>query len=67
MKDRVIQCEHYVYEGGLCAKRTIPCHFWKEMQKCGKYSKKPGANAARADYREKKKNDFMKKVMRGEY
>lgn len=63
MKDRTIQCLHYVCEG-KCDLGKKKCRFWVEMQKCPTYSKKPNALPVRTDTRriklekEKKRGDY---------
>ena len=51
--ERVIQCIHYVCEGS-CDLGKKECRFWKEMQICPTYKKKPGALPARTDNRRQK-------------
>ena len=59
-KERVIQCIHYVNEG-VCDLGKKKCRFWKEMQTCPTYKKKPGALPARTDNRKQKMERIRKK------
>lgn len=59
MKDREIQCEHYVHEGE-CNLRNKECHFRKEMQTCGFYKAKRGGKPARKDLRQEKLEKISK-------
>lgn len=65
MQDRTIQCLHYICEG-KCALGKKECHFWKEMQKCPTYKKKPRTLPARVDNR-RKKLEKLKNKERGDY
>ena len=38
--ERTIQCIHYLHEGS-CDLGKKKCRFWKEMQTCPTYKKKP--------------------------
>lgn len=51
--ERTIQCIHYLHEGS-CDLGKKKCRFWKEMQTCPTYKKKPGALPARTDNRRQK-------------
>ena len=65
MKERVLVCEHYKCNGGVCMLGKT-CHFWKEMQKCKQYIKKPNSLPIRVD-NHKKKIEEIKKKERGVY
>lgn len=60
MKERLIQCQHYICEG-KCDIKDKQCRFWKEMQICPTYKKKKGCKPARTDNRKKKMERIMKK------
>lgn len=65
MRERLIQCLNYLYEG-KCSIKDKKCHFWKEMQKCKQYIKKPNSLPIRVD-NHKKKIEEIKKKERGVY
>lgn len=59
-KERLIVCDHYKCEN-VCDIKNKQCRFWKEMQTCPTYKKKPGAKPARTDNRKKKLDKIMRK------
>ena len=60
MKERVLVCEHYKCNGGVC-RLGKTCHFWKEMQKCQKYMPNKKSRPIRTNNKKEKLEKIIKK------
>lgn len=60
MKEKVLVCEHYKCNGGICKLGKI-CHFWKEMQKCQKYIPNKKSRPIRTNNKKEKLEKIRKK------